>query len=296
MNTILITGSTGKLGSMVVDELIKRQVTDHVSIMARDLSKATSFAEKGITAIQGDYDDYASLVAAFKGIQRLYFVSGNDIASRAQQHENVVKAAQEAGVEHIIYTSFQRKSENNASPITMVTSAHLITELMIRQSGLNYSFLKHSLFAEVLPMFMGNEVVNAGMIYLPAAGGRASYTSRADMALAGVEVLLGEGHENKTYEISADKSYSFYDIAEILTELSGKEVKYNSPDVETFTAALLHTGVPHDQIKTMTAFCKAIAQGEFDFPDTTLERLIGRKPESMKDFLRKSYKMEEMVS
>ena len=296
MNNILITGATGQLGSLVVQELIKRQAIDNVAILVRNQSKAEAFMKEGINVVQGNYDDYSSLISAFKGVNHLYFISASDIAARNQQHENVVKAAKEAGVNHIIYTSFQRKSDHDASPIAMVNSGHLLAEALIRQSGLTYTILKHALYAEVLPMFMGDEVLNAGMIYLPAGEGKAAYTSRADMALAGVEVLTGEGHENKIYEISADKSYSFYDIAGMLTELSGCEIKYTSPDAETFTTALLHIGVPHDHIKRMTSFCKAIAQGEFDFPDTTLERLIKRKPESLKEFLAKAYKIREMVN
>jgi len=108
---------------------------------------------------------------------------------------------------------------------------------------------------------------------------------------AGVAVLAGTRHENKTYEIAVAESYSFYDIAEQLTELSGKQIHYAAPDTGTFSSASKQAGVSDDAIMAASTFCQAIAVGEFDFPDTTLEQLIGRKPETLEDFLKKAYRL-----
>lgn len=291
MSRIMITGATGHLGHTVVDELVNRGLAANVSILARDLTKARIFENKGIQIIPGNYEDYPSLVKAFKGIDRLYFISGNDLLNRDRQHEQVVKAATEAGVGHLIYTSFQRKSEEAASPIALIAATHLLTEKLIKASGLTYTIMKHALYAEGLPMFLTNQVLNSGLIYLPAADGKASFTSRADMAMAGVAVLTGEGHENKSYEISVNKSYSFYDIAQLLTELSGKQIVYTSPDTESFSTALLHAGIPHDNIKAMVSFCAGLVQGEFDHPSTDLKHLIGRQPESLREYLKREYRI-----
>src|SRR5665648_428363 len=224
MSKMLITGATGHLGASVVDELIGKKGTKNVSVLVRDLSKAGKLKDKGVQLLQGDYNDYNSLVSAFQGTDKLYFVSGSDIFNRKAQHENIVKAAKAAKVGHIFYTSFQRKTDDDTSPIALVASAHLLTEKLIRESGLTYTILKHALYAEVLPMFMGDQVLNSGVIFLPAGNGKASFTSREDMASAGVAVLTDKRHENKTYEISVNKSYTFSEIAVLLTELSGKQI------------------------------------------------------------------------
>ncbi len=291
MSKLLITGATGHLGTSVVDELIEKKGTKNISVLVRDLSKAGKLKEKGVQLVQGDYNDYNSLVTAFKGIDKLYFVSGSDVVNRSVQHENIVKAAKTAKVGHIIYTSFQRKTDDNTSPIAFVASAHILAEKLIKESGLTYTIMKHALYADMVPMFMGDQVLNSGVIFLPAGNGKASFTSRTDMASAGVAVLTGEGHENKTYEISVDKSYSFTDVAALLTELSGKQIHYAAPDLETFSKALTQAGVPEDGIQGMATFCTAIAQGEFDFPDKTLGKLIGRQPENLKTFLKNVYKL-----
>jgi len=290
MSRILITGGTGQLGSAVVNEFIEKKLSGEIVVMVRDLSKAEGLKEKGIKLIKGDYNDYNSLVSAFRDVDKLYFISGSDVAYRGAQHENVVKAAKDARPGHIIYTSFQRKTDDNTSPIALVASAHILAEKLIKESGLTYTIMKHALYAEVVPGFLGDQFLKTGTIFLPAGEGKTSFTSRNDMASAGVAVLTGKGHENMTYEISVNKSYSFHDIASILTELSGKQIKYTSPDAETFAKVLEQAGVPKEGIQSMSAFCQAIAQGEFDFPSGKLEQLIGRKPESLKDFLKKAYK------
>jgi NAD(P)H dehydrogenase (quinone) len=291
MSKILITGATGQLGYAVVKQIVQIREPSSVSVLVRDLSKAGKLKDLGVQPVHGDYDDYNSLLAAFRGIDKLYFVSGSDVMNRFRQHENIVKAATEAKVGHIIYTSFQRKTDDDTSPIAFVASAHLLAERLIKASGLTYTILKHALYADIVPSFMGDQVLNTGLIFLPAGNGKAAYTSRIDMASAGVAVLTGSGHENKTYEISGNKSYSFSDIAVILSELSGKRIQYTAPDVESFSAALTKAGIPQGTIQGTAAFCQAIALGEFDFPDTTLEKLIDRRPESLIDFLKKAYKL-----
>src|SRR5688572_7812207 len=103
---ILITGATGQLGKSTIELLLKKLPANKIAALARDKNKAAGLKAKGIDVRPGNYDDKASLVAAFQGIDKLFFISGNDVAIRQKQHENVIKAAKEAGIKHIVYTSF----------------------------------------------------------------------------------------------------------------------------------------------------------------------------------------------
>ena len=291
MSKILVTGATGQLGKAAVNELLQKVAASDISVLVRDIAKAEDLKAQGVNVIKGDYNDYASLVAAFKGVDKLYFVSSSDVPNRLPQHQNVVKAAVEAGVGHIIYTSAQRKSEDGTSPIAMIADAHWKTDDLIKESGLTYTILKHGLYTDILPMFMGDKVIETGTIFLPAGDGKASYASRNDLAAAGVVVLTTEGHENKVYEFGGTVSYSFNDIAGILSELSGKTIQYASPSAEVYSEQLKSYGVPDEMIQGAASFCVAIAQGEFDFPSMDLETLLGRKLQSVKGFLKAAYQL-----
>lgn len=290
MKHILITGATGQLGKEVVNALLKKTDAGAISVLVRDAAKAEDLKAKGIDIRTGSYDDEASLVKAFKGIDTLYFVSGSDIANRSQQHQNVVKAAKEAQVKHVVYTSFQRRNETASSPIAAVSAGHLAAEEALKKSGLTYTILKHGLYMDMLPIFMGDKLLETGVIYQPAGEGKTAYTTRKDFAEAGAAILTGSGHENKVYEAYSGKAYSYPEIAKIISEITGKEITYVSPTNDEFIQTLTAAGVPMEYAGMFAGFAEAIRQGEFADTSNFMENILGRKPVSAEDYLKEVYK------
>ncbi len=282
----MITGATGNLGGQTLQFVLERADSKNVSAIARNPSRLASFVERGVQVTKADYDDKQSLVKAFRGTELLYFVSGNDVFRRLIQHENVVSAAKEAGVTHVVYTSLQCRNETESSPVMPIASVHLQTEKWLKESGLKYTILKNNLYTEFIPVFTGPDVLDRGMIYLPAGDGRISYASRTDMAEAFAMILTTEGHENKIYGISGTRSYSYADIAGILSDVSGKAIAYASPTMTEFKETLSAGGVPDDIIGFLGMFGEGTRQGEFDLPDPTLENLLGHKLRPVEDFLK----------
>ena len=290
MAKILVTGATGAYGKEVIEIMLRKTESIQVAALARDTEKAKDLIEKGVDVREGNYEDYNSLVEAFQGIDKLMFVSGSEIPTRVQQHTNVVKAAVESGVKHVVYTSFMRKNETDSSPIYAVAESHLKTEALLKESGLKYTILQHNLYLDLLPLFFGPQVVESGMIYLCAGEGKTAFALRSDMAKAGAAVLLTSGHENKIYKIAAQKAYSFDEIAGILSDVSGKEIKYISPSQEEFTQTLTEAGVPAEIINMNIGFLEGIKQTEFDEPSESIEKLTGESEISVKDYLKSIYK------
>lgn len=289
MEKIIITGATGQLGNGVVTELLKKNYASNISVLVREPQKAEQLKKAGITVHTGDYMDYHSMVKAFMGKEKLFFISSSDLNDREKQHENVVKAAIEAKIKHIIYTSFQRKNETESSPIWMLASAHIATEKMIKASGLTYTILKNGLYADFLPALLGDNIAETGTIYLPAGDGKAAFTLRSDLALGSAEIITGKGHENKIYEFGSDHAYSFNEIATFLSEITGKKISYNSPSVDEYKAVLAKAGVPEIYIGMFTGSAIAIKEGEFALEDNTLAKVLGRKCTNLKELLVQVY-------
>lgn len=286
---ILVTGATGPLGKAVVEFLLKKIPGSNIAALVRDPAKAEALKVQGVDIRQGDYNDYGSLVKAFTGIDQLYLVSGNDIPNRTTQQVNVVRAAKQAGVKHILYTSFQRKNETASSPIALVAQSHLETETALKESGIPYTILKHTLYTDMLPIFIGDKVLETGVIFQPAGEGKVAYATRSDMAEAAANILTGQGHENKEYEISGNQAWSYPEIAKIISEITGKPITYVSPTQEVFKQELTKAGVPDHYIDLFGGFGEGIRQGEFDITNPTLEKLLGRKPTSVREYLKKVY-------
>ena len=284
---ILITGSTGQLGKATIELLLKKIPANRIAALARDESKTADLKQHGIEVRVGNYHDRASLAAAFKGIDKLLFISGNDVARRQQQHVTVVEAAKEAGVKHIIYTSFARKNETETNPLGIVATSHIETDKLVKASGIPYTIMQNGLYADVLPMFFGEKVLDTG-IYLPSGNGKAAYIKREDIAKAAVAILTSEGHEGKEYKIVNTKNYSLQDAAGILSELSGKPVSYINPTTEEYKASLTQANVPADAVGFLASFSEAIKQGEFESSDSDIETTLGITPASLKDFFKEA--------
>lgn len=289
MGKILVTGVTGHLGRAVLDKLLAKVPASNVKVLVRDAAKAEALKPLGVEIAIGSYDDKTSLVAAFQDTDKLYFVSGNDVANRGPQHENVVNAAIAAKVGHVVYTSVQRKNESATSPLAFVASTHLLVEKLLKASGLKYTIMEHGLYAEVIPMFVGDRVLETGIIFQPAGEGKTAYALREDMAEAGVAVLTGEGHENRSYVITGSKAISYTEIAAAIKAATGKQVNYVSPTIEAFKEELTKVGVPETYIGLFAGFSTAVKDGEFAEVSGDLEKLIGRKSGSVEDYLKTVY-------
>jgi NAD(P)H dehydrogenase (quinone) len=288
-NKILVTGATGQFGKAAVDFLLQKgAASGSISALARSEAKAENLRNKGVDVRIGDYDDYNSLVKAFEGIDTLLFVSGSDVANRERQHKNVVEAAKQAKVQRIIYTSYLRKSAAEASPIRFVAESHAATEGFIKESGINYTILRNGLYADVMPMFWGRNVLETGIV-LPTGDGRAAYTTREDMAEAAALLALGEEQGNTEYTLAAPENLSMRDAAGILSEIAGKEIAYTDPGAEAYRQMLAGAGVPAESIEGVVTFAEAIRQGEFTAEKTDLEDILGRKATSLKDYLKTVY-------
>ena len=291
MSNILVTGATGHLGKAVAESLLKKTGAANFSILVRDAEKAAELKAKGVDVRTGDYGDYASLVSAFKGIDKIYMVSGNDLANRIEQQDNVVKAAKEAGVKHIVYTSYQRKNETDSSPIAFVAAGHLNTEHKLKESGLTYTILQHGIYADMIPIFAGEHLLENKTIYLPAGDGKTAYVVRTDFADAGVNVLLDETgkYDNKSIELGGVEGFSWGDIAKLISGITGVDIAYISPSNEEFTATLTKAGVPAEYIGLFTGFSNAAKEGEFENVTNNLKDILGREPETVEEYLKGVY-------
>lgn len=284
---ILITGATGHLGTAVIEHLLKTVNPDEIIALARNESKAAKWKEKGINVRIGDYTNIDSLISAFRGVDKLLLIStsSND---GLKEHGNVVTAAKAANVAHILYTSGALNQQVSSANPDQLMDSYRLTEDLITGSGLTYTIFQNCLYAETIPFFIGEQVFDNG-IFFPAGEGKSAFAKRAEMGEAMANVLTADGHENKTYLITGGQSYSFREIAQMLSELSGKGITYTSPDPLVFKSQLKEYGVSEEDIYFSTMFAAGIKNNEYDVYDSTLERLLGRTPVSLKDYLKEVY-------
>lgn len=287
---ILVTGATGHFGNATLQALLAKGIpAQQLTALVRNETAATEYSNQGLNTGIADYDDYASLVSAFTGIEKLLFISGSDILKRLTQHENVINAAIDAGVKHVVYTSFQRKNETETSPLWVVAQSHIQTERWLEQSGMAYTILKNNLYMDFLPGFIGENVLESGVLYVPAGQGKVGAVLRSEMAEAAATILTTPNHEGKTYDFTNTQALSYEEIAITIAAVSGKKINYISPSEVDYKTVLSHHGLPEDVIGIFSSFAIAQAQGELDNESQDLVKLLGRPPLPITDFLKQVY-------
>ena len=275
MTTYAVTGSTGHLGRLVVQELLARGVpaTDVVAL-ARTPEKAATL---GVPVRPVDYSDPASLPEALAGVDVLLLVSGNEVGKRLSQHTAVIEAAKAAGVQRVAYTSIAN-ADHSANPLT---PEHKATEDVLRASGLPFTILRDNWYLEnytaQLPVQLEHGVVGA------AGEGRISAAARADFAEAAAVALLADDSAGRVYELAGDESFTMADYAATLTEQTGQQVSYvDLPEAE-YAAVLESAGVPAGFAAILADGDRGVSEGELYDDSGTLSALIGRPTTPLTD-------------
>jgi len=287
MTRILVTGASGNIGRQTLTHLLRRLPARDVVGLARDPARLAELAAEGIEVRQGDYFDRDGLVRAFDGIDKLMLVSATAFGDRNTQHRNVIDAARQAGVGHIVFMPVIRKA-GSSFILPHVTEEDRCAEAQLIGSGLSYTLVAHPPFLESVAFFVGGEAMEAG-IHAPGGSGQAGFALRDELAEAHAVVLSEPGHENKSYALYGEPAVSLVDIARILSAVGGKPVPFLALPDQDYIARLVASGLPEPAAAFALAWVRGINAGEWDGKTGDLEKLLGRKPVTAAEFLRAPY-------
>lgn len=287
MAKILVTGATGNIGRKTLQHLLMRLPASNIAGLARDPAKAADLASSGIEVRQGDYLDPESLLRAFDGIGKLMLVSATAFTDRNTQHQNAIAAARQAGVQHVVYMPIIHQ-RNSVFALPDIREQDLFVEEQLKASGLDYTLVGHPPFIESIPFYIGSDVLETG-VHVPIGVGKAGFASREDLAEAHAIVLSEDGHENKTYALYGGPAVSFADVAETLSDISGRKVPYIAGSDEDYVAHLTSTGLPEPAARFALGWVQSVNAGAWDGKMSDLEQLLGRKPVTTDEFLRTNY-------
>ncbi|MEU9704977.1 NAD(P)H-binding protein [Streptomyces sp. NPDC047981] len=271
--SIVVTGATGQLGRLVIDELLTRVPAESVVAVVRDKAKAAALAEHGVELRIADYSRPETLAGAFAAGDRVLLISGSEVGQRVAQHAAVIDAATAAGVAQLAYTGILGGPEADFD----LAAEHRATETLILDSGLPYTFLRNGWYTENYTANLA-PVLAHGAVVANAGEGRVASATRADYAAAAAAVLAGpvEEHVNTAYELSGDIAWSLAEYAAEVARQTGKEIAYRNVPAGTHEEILTGAGVPALFAAILVDVDKAIERGALARRTGDLSRLIGR--------------------
>ncbi|MBI5178002.1 MAG: SDR family oxidoreductase [Nitrospinae bacterium] len=234
---ILLTGATGTVGSELARLLSAKGIKFRA--YSRNPKKAEDLKLPGMEVCMGDMADSRALDEAMKGVDRVFLLSSPD-PRQAELQGNVIRAAKRAGVSLIV-----KQSAFGAGPDSPVALArwHYETERELRDSGVPYCILRPMMFMQGLFMH-ANAIKSEGVLRVPMKKAKVSLIDARDIAKCAAVILTGTGHEGKIYELTGPEAVDYERIAEALSDVCGKHVRYEDTTLEEAEKGMIRAGLP----------------------------------------------------
>lgn len=270
--SIVVTAATGQLGSLVIEELLKRVPANKIVAVVRDTGKAADIARRGVQVKIANYDNPASLREVFRPGDTVLLISGNEFGKRTAHHLNVIDAAKAAQVARIAYTSVL--GAFLTSGFSLPEEQHKGAEEAILSSNITYTILRNGWYTENYTDHVANQLAHG--MFGAAGDGRVGSATRRDFAAAAAVVLTGTGHENKIYELSGDTAWTFEEYVAVLSKQSRNTVSYRHVTQEALADIYTESGLPREQAEAFAESETAIKRGLLEGGGGDLSRLISR--------------------
>ncbi|MDA0166835.1 NAD(P)H-binding protein [Solirubrobacter ginsenosidimutans] len=283
MTTIGIAGAGGELGRRVAELVLATTDPAQVVLVSQLPGELEYLGERGAQVRACDFDAPATLEDAFAGVDRLLLVSTDAVGRRTAEHVAAVLAAKAVGVSHLAYTSLPNAGAVD-HPLGVIAVEHAETERAIIDSGLDWTFLRNGVYVDPL-LDVWADAVAKGALVNNAGDGRTAFVTRDDCAAAAAAVLTGEGHERQAYDITGPNLLTLFDVAALLSDITGRVVETVRLDDDAYVARLVGAGVPESFARISAEFGIAIRRGLLEAHTGALERLTGRAATSVADYL-----------
>lgn len=292
----VITGVSGYVGNAVAENLLATVPADQIIVTSRNPEVLERWTQRAVAARRADYEDADSLRDAFAGGTRLFLVSAMEAGpNRQRQHRNAVEAAQAAGIEHIVYTSFigTERPDVNSHEV----ADHKFTEALIRDSGLTWNMLRNNQYADAMAENQAAIAITSGQSIGNTGDGKVAFVARDDVAAVAAEILKGAGEPNTGYDVTGPEMFTYREVGEMIIELSGAPIRIVDLSDDEMYAMWDALGVPREATGDfsnspvpwcsdgMVSFGQMVRSGSMAKVTDVVERFTGRPPRRLRDLM-----------
>jgi NAD(P)H dehydrogenase (quinone) len=283
---LMVTGANGNLGRHVVANL--QALVGPGGFVAGTRDPSTPFARElaasGIQVRRTDFDEPSTLTAAFEGIETALLISTYAPNSvRPRQNLNAIENAKRAGVRRLVYTSFAGASPTSRADHSI--EVHWPTEQALMASGMDYTILRHALYAEIMVGDL-EETLSTGVLRRAGGSAPCAFIAREDLGVSAATVLAKPGHENRIYTETMEQTLTGDEICALMSVVFGRPIRYEAVPARDWPAYMTeHWGVPAELARSSLGTMRALETGEFNIVSDDYEAITGRKPKTMREFL-----------
>ncbi len=280
---ILVTGATGTIGKALVKALQAKGASFKAA--ARDLEKAKKVS--GLTdgeVVYFDFTDINTYKNAIEGIDTVFLLGPPVTLNLERQINPFLDFIKSNDIKRVVYISAMG-AENMGDDLAF----HAIVENKLQEDGFEYTILKPSFFAQNFKNYEWENITQRGITYVVAGKGKAGFVDVEDIAAVAAAALTEDTHIGKTYHLTGPETLSYYEAADILSDVTGKTIVYPNPTPEEYTGALKAAGAPDFIAKYMINVYSLIVRNEADITTDDVERVTGKKPTGLKEVLLRDF-------
>jgi uncharacterized protein YbjT (DUF2867 family) len=279
---ILVTGATGLNGSTAIREFVRRR--EPVRALVRSAAKAASGgAAANVEVVEGDMLRPETLVDALDGVDRVLMISTAE-AQLAETQRSFIDAAKQADVRHIV--KFSGLGASLETPFRF-NRMHAEVERYLEQSGLAWTHLRPSQFMQVY-FREAPTIASEGVFYLPLEHARLAPVDVEDIAKAAFALLHGDGHEGKAYEMTGPEALTMDEVAERLSTVLGKPIRYVNVAPDEKRRTLLSAGIPPAFADAMDELFRERRKGAESTVNLSTHETLGVRPTTFEEFARRN--------
>ena len=284
---LAVAGASGQLGSLVVNELIELRASRPgmtLTAITRTPDRLQAWLEQGIGVRFGDYDQPQDLAAAFHGVERLLLISTNTIdgtGRRLEQHRHAIEAARQAGVGHIVYTSFLQPEEGKS---LLLNDDHRATEALLKEGGIGHTILRNAFYQDLLLVVLGTAAAD-GQLCTAMGQGHVSYVAREDCAHAAAAALSDGYLGSRIMDITGPAALDVQALAAIAAQVFGRSVQVVALDAEERVRHFIAGGMPAPMAQMLAGIERWLATDAMHIVSDDYGALTRRQASSVQAFL-----------
>jgi uncharacterized protein YbjT (DUF2867 family) len=275
--TILLTGATGTVGSLVTEKLVERGA--RVRALVRDREAARARLGAGVELVAGDLMDPTSLPAALEGVDVASLATAPGPAM-AEQEGNFADAAVAAKLPRLVHLMGFGSS---LAPDEALFAWKLAGAARVAESGIPATVLQPNVFMSNL--LWDAPAVQQGTISSIMADGRLSLIDPDDVADLTVAALTDERHAGSTWEVGGPEALSYDEIAATFSKVLDRPVTHIRLDLATFRAGAAEAGVPDFAAESLVTVARLVQEGSWAVGDEVIQRILGRPAQNLQSWV-----------